>query len=187
MRIAIARFNDRISPRFDCAAAMEIVEVDDAAVTGRHKWDIDALNMNWTAMLTQRGVDVLLCGGIRRCDFFELSGRGIRVYAGLAGPADALLQAFLDDRLVPDPPWTGGGGMRAAGGRMMPRGDGTGPLGKGPGTGRGQGRCGQGRGTGKGAGQGAGQGQGIGRCGQPRGSGGGGGRVQSPSGKRKTN
>jgi len=47
----------------------------------------------------------------------------------------------------------------------MPRGDGTGPLGKGPLSGRGMGRCGDGRGMGRGAGRGRGmgQGQGMGR------------------------
>ena len=50
----------------------------------------------------------------------------------------------------------------------MPRGNGTGPTGQGPGTGQGTGRgqgagAGQGQGTGRGQGAGAGQGRGGGR------------------------
>ncbi len=55
----------------------------------------------------------------------------------------------------------------------MPRGDGTGPLGRGPMTGRGMGRGG-GVGGGRGAGRGAGRGMGAGRG---RGAGIGGGRL----------
>jgi ferredoxin len=44
----------------------------------------------------------------------------------------------------------------------MPRGDGTGPMGKGPFTGRGMGRCGDGIGMGHGRGRGCGIC--VGRC-----------------------
>ena len=96
MIIAIPIFESRISPRFDCAANLLILTAHDDEISSRE--EISLRRLPWCQrieLLIQKKVDNILCGGIRRCDFFLLSNAGINVYAGLAGEIDGVLNAFL--------------------------------------------------------------------------------------------
>jgi predicted Fe-Mo cluster-binding NifX family protein len=96
MRIAIPVFGSKISPRFDCAGHMLMVEVTDGSVAGRWMEAIEPFR--WRQQLNalkEKGVEVMLCGGIRRCDHFQLISIGVRVHAGLVGEVDDILAAFL--------------------------------------------------------------------------------------------
>jgi len=100
MRLALPKFGQRISPRFDCAARLLIVEVQGGAIQSRREESMEDLHRRYRiGLLLKRKVDVLLCGGIRRCDYFSFVNAGIDVYTGLMGEAEDILEAFLKGRI----------------------------------------------------------------------------------------
>jgi len=220
MRIAIPLFDGRVAPRFDCAQRLLVIDGgQDDAPSGHTESPLAGPPHERIRALVELGADVLICGGIDCLSASLLARYPIRVFSWVTGEADDALAAFLAGALE-------SGAIMGAGGRccgrwrfrhggllemnealppavqqkeraLMPRGDGTGPMGKGPGTGRGRGRrrgagngpAGAGRGVaqdfeqdaGQGRGQGRGQGGGGARGGQSggRGRGQGGGRGNS--------
>ncbi|HPM77891.1 MAG TPA: NifB/NifX family molybdenum-iron cluster-binding protein [bacterium] len=109
MRIAIATFQTRISPRFDCANIVWLVDLE-----GENEVARTELSLAQTppparaALLRSHDVAVLLCGGLRRCDYFDLIDQGIEVIAGLMGEAQEMLTAYRQGRLDPAPCWEPG-------------------------------------------------------------------------------
>jgi len=101
MNIAIPTFRSRVSPRFDLAAGLLIVRVQGNRVLGRGEERLDNI-YGWRRIrfLTSRNVNVVLCGGIRRCDYFAIMDSGIDVYAGLMGEIEDVLEAFLRGDIV---------------------------------------------------------------------------------------
>lgn len=121
MLVAIPAFGSRISPRFDCAPQFVFVEMEDGRVGSRREESVSHLHWRTRiALLMERKVDVLLCGGIRRCDFLFLAEAGVKVCAGLVGMVDDVLEAFTRGELSPlDPggPGFGAGRRRRGAGR----------------------------------------------------------------------
>jgi predicted Fe-Mo cluster-binding NifX family protein len=96
MRIAIPMFGARVSPRFDSAPSLLLVSASDGAVQDETVESMeDVRGSGRIELLSGHGVDVLLCGGIRRCDYFSIVAAGIEVYPGLMGEAQDVLDAFL--------------------------------------------------------------------------------------------
>ena len=144
-RVAIPLFNDEVAPRFCFARRMLVAEVVDGATTQREQ--IDVADFGWRgrlALLSQRQVTVLLCGGFNRRYLHIAEALGIFVSWGHTGPVEPLL-----DKLC-------AGDFSLAAVPMAP------DRGRGQGRGKGQGR-GQGQGQGRGQGRGRGQGQGRGQ------------------------
>ena len=103
MIIAIPIFGTRISPRFDCAVNLLIVTTRDDEISSREENSMEQLP--WCKrieILVQKEVDTVLCGGIRRCDFFLLTNAGMNVYAGLTGEVDSILHSFLAGEIIGD-------------------------------------------------------------------------------------
>jgi predicted Fe-Mo cluster-binding NifX family protein len=103
MKIAIPIFGTRISPRFDCAPSIAILECENGAVINRREVSIGKPPR--IRLLVKEKVDVLICGGIRRWDFDMLRDHGIEVYFDLCGEAEAVIRAFLNNELVPSDRW----------------------------------------------------------------------------------
>lgn len=96
MIVAIPIFGTRISPRFDCAPHAVLFDLAEGTIRDRREESI--AHLHWRSRITflvERKVDVLLCGGIRRCDFFFLAEYGIDVHPGLVGAVDDVLNAFI--------------------------------------------------------------------------------------------
>jgi len=99
-RIAIPVFGTRVSPRFDFAQRALIIDVRDKKVESRREVSFDICPIfNRRSFLLQQGVQVLLCGGIRRCDYFALADAGITVFPGLFGEVDELMEMFFNGNL----------------------------------------------------------------------------------------
>lgn len=106
MKIAISLFGEEVSPRFDCCTGLRFVEQDgveeNLALRGQSAGER-------LSEVLRRQPQVLLCGGIRRCDLFLLAASGIKVIDGLYGPASEALEACLQGTLTPtspdDPAW----------------------------------------------------------------------------------
>jgi predicted Fe-Mo cluster-binding NifX family protein len=139
MRIAIATYGEMISPRFDCASTLRVLEYSGNGQSDRREELLQLTEGDDHAgLLLRQGVTALLCGGIRRCDYQRLTAAGVEVVAGQFGPWLDVFREYLAGRLKSQPSWE--------------RPPGCGPHGRGAGQGRGQGR-GQGQGQGRGCGR----------------------------------
>jgi predicted Fe-Mo cluster-binding NifX family protein len=199
MRLALTVWKDRISPVFDVARNILVVDVEDGIAVARRSEDfVEQDPFQKIARLAELRVQTLVCGAVSRPVAGAASAYGIRMIPFVAGNVEQVIAAFLTGSLLSPtfcmPGCRGGGrrfrqmGIPRSTGRharqpvttsfgrdiLMPRGDGTGPAGKGPQSGQRRGPCqnpgqrgpGGGRrggGGGQGRGQGSGQGQGWGR------------------------
>ena len=100
MRIAIPMFNSRVSPRFDFASRMLIATIDNGEVVERREHSLTNLNpIRRSALLSELGVNVLICGGISDFSVRLLMGNGIEVIPMVAGEVEDVLNLFINDNL----------------------------------------------------------------------------------------
>jgi predicted Fe-Mo cluster-binding NifX family protein len=105
MRVAIAVWNDRVSPVFDAASRLMLVDIEDGLVRARREEVLpESFPTERAKRLTELGIEVLICGAISRQLGALVEGCGITVGPWIAGPADEVLEAYLAGRL-PDPRW----------------------------------------------------------------------------------
>ena len=198
MKMALTVWENRISPVFDAAQMLLVVEIENTKIINKHYEPFyPELPTRLAVRLAEMNVAVLICGAISEMPANILEANGIKLIPFITGDAREVIDAYVKD--VPSmPAFLMPGcshkrhrhagkrkkhGARFAHGRevtYMPRGDGTGPQGQGPRTGKGQGgsKTGKGGRRGSGANSGRGSGRGQGR-GQGRGKGGGQGRNRS--------
>ena len=132
-RIAIPTWNGRVSPVFDTASRLLVVEAGEGGECSRFETDItENFLPSKTMRLTGLGVDTLICGAISRPLAYMITTAGIKLIPWISGQVEDVLQAFLRGNLF-DTQF------------MMP--GCAGYWGKGPGGGHGQGRGRRRRGT----------------------------------------
>jgi len=181
MKMALTVWGNRISPVFDAAHKLLVVEIENTEIINkRYEPFYPELPTRLAVRLAEMNVEVLICGAISEMPANILEANGIKLIPFITGDAHEVIDAYVKD--VPFMPvflmpgcshkrhrHAGRGkkhGARFAHGREvthMPRGDGTGPQGQGPGTGKGQGGCKSGKGSrksGKNTGQRPGSGKG---------------------------
>lgn len=118
MKVALPIFGSKISPRFDCATSFLIIEIEDGKIAQQTSFAIDeAGSFHRIRFLQNQNIVTILCGGIRRCDYWRLVETGMRVYAGLIGHANKIVEAFIRNELSTEPPWErcGSRGVRKGG------------------------------------------------------------------------
>ncbi|MDY7110171.1 MAG: NifB/NifX family molybdenum-iron cluster-binding protein [Planctomycetota bacterium] len=100
MRIALPIWEDRISPVFDVAAHVLIVDADRQTERSRQERRLTAgAPHERVETLLAWGVDVLICGAISRVIEQLLRARQVRVVSRICGDVDEVLAAFLADGL----------------------------------------------------------------------------------------
>jgi predicted Fe-Mo cluster-binding NifX family protein len=96
MNIAMPVWEGRISPLFDVAGQLWVVEVENGKEKSRCQV---ALEKKWplrrVSRLVELAVTVLICGGISRSLEEALRAAGITVIAQIKGEAEQILNAFL--------------------------------------------------------------------------------------------
>ncbi|MFH1709251.1 MAG: NifB/NifX family molybdenum-iron cluster-binding protein [Planctomycetota bacterium] len=103
MKVALVLWNGRISPVFDTARNVEVLEVVDGQVTGRQEMALGPDEPNTrAARLAELGVDTLVCGAVSSLLAGVITGRGIHLIPFVAGEAAEVLAAFMAGGL-PDP------------------------------------------------------------------------------------
>lgn len=96
MKIAVPVFRGRISPVFDWATRLLVVETDSDCETCREVRTLQEAQLAARAIrLAEMGVDVLLCGGISGSMRSLVEIRGVRVVPWIAGEVEEVLKAFL--------------------------------------------------------------------------------------------
>jgi predicted Fe-Mo cluster-binding NifX family protein len=102
MKVAIPTFGPRVSPRFDYAPGLLLINLEDGKVVGSERFSLQAWDrFQRLQKLRELGVQTLICGGIDGNSAQILSDYGIRVIAWVAGEADEAIQFFLEGKLRP--------------------------------------------------------------------------------------
>ncbi len=176
MRIALTVWEDRISPVFDAATTLLIVDLVEEGLTDRHLATLPRRGSAQQAgILKQLGVSILICGAISEGHANNIAFSGIELIPFISGKTENILEAFASgEPIIPAFSMPGCGGpcrrrmMKHEEVMNMPKKDGTGPAGKGPATGKARGGCRSGKVGGKGRGPGRGQGRKSGQNQDPR-------------------
>ncbi len=185
MKIALTIWGDRISPVFDAANTLLVVDIENGDVVDRRTTPFDPARASRLAeMLRQMDVSTLVCGAISEGHANRVSVGGIQLIPFVSGQTERILTVLASGKPIIPTFSMPGCRRRHRGGNdrypyftaskevtEMPKGDGKGPLGRGPGSGRSRGPCKTGTGsvsgnerrTGRGRGRKNGGGQGTGR------------------------
>ena len=100
MKVAIALFGTRVSPRFDCAPAFRVVETDHGEIRDTRDMDTDGHDvLNRIKRLIESGVNVVICGGIDEFSASQLRHHRIEIYAWITGQADDALNCLIKGQL----------------------------------------------------------------------------------------
>jgi predicted Fe-Mo cluster-binding NifX family protein len=100
MKVAIAHWQDRISPVFDVADRLFLLDVEDGREVRRESLRLASRNpLNRAKELSELGVDVVLCGAVSLTLEEALIGNGIRVIGFLGGELENIIGVFLHGEL----------------------------------------------------------------------------------------
>ena len=100
MKIAIPAFHSKVSPRFDTAQELVLLEVIDGNVINRERQPLQAHSAaGKIRKLLEQGVDTLICGGIDRLSRQQIGFNHIDVYSWVTGEIDDAVSCFLCDGL----------------------------------------------------------------------------------------
>jgi predicted Fe-Mo cluster-binding NifX family protein len=101
MRIAIPVWNEKVSPVFDTAVRVLVLEYEDSQEVSRSETFLDGQDLySRCNRLKALGVDILICGAISKCYYIMLcKSAGIQVIPWVSGPVKEILAAFLDGNL----------------------------------------------------------------------------------------
>ena len=101
MRVAIPTWSGRVSPVFDVAKHLLLVDLDGEAEAGRQEAAVEETELGArTRRMAQLGVNVLICGAISMPLEAMLVSAGVRVIPHTCGTVEEVLQAFASGRLT---------------------------------------------------------------------------------------
>jgi len=100
MKIAIPTWNGRVSPVFDTASRLLVVEIKEDSEIARFETDISEHFLPSKSMrLTGLGIDTLICGAISRPFASIITTAGITLIPWISGQVEEVVQAFLTSTL----------------------------------------------------------------------------------------
>lgn len=100
MRVAVPVWGSRVSPVFDAAGELLVIDYTDDQETSRHLVELPAGSVSGriNAVHDSR-IEILLCGAISRPLLDMLLAEGVSVTPFLSGEIESLLEARLADHL----------------------------------------------------------------------------------------
>ena len=103
MKVAIPIRNGRISPVFDAASRLILVEFESGVPTGRSEFSIkESGNGARVEMLQNLGVSTLICGAISNHIARIVERCGIELLPWVVGDIDDVIDAYCSDSLGTD-------------------------------------------------------------------------------------
>lgn len=104
MKIAVTYENEEIFQHFGHTTQFKVYEVQEGKIVKADVIDTNGSGHGALAgMLSDMGVDVLICGGIGGGAQMALAQAGIELYGGVRGNADDAVIAFVAGELNYDP------------------------------------------------------------------------------------
>jgi predicted Fe-Mo cluster-binding NifX family protein len=101
MKIAIAHWQDRISPVFDVSDKLCLIHIEDGKEVEREERILASRDpFSRAREVSGLGVDVLICGAVSRVLEMALAGAGVRVAGFICGDLQTVLSAFLCGQLA---------------------------------------------------------------------------------------
>jgi len=100
MRIAIPLWQGRVSPVFDEANRILLVDISNKREKCRCEESMAVQNpFERAKLLPHLGVDLLICGMISQIQQTALASTGIRIIPHICGSMEEVIAAFLDGRI----------------------------------------------------------------------------------------
>jgi len=100
MKIAIALFGNKVSPRFDLSPKLWIIQEENGEVVHQEKISLEGLTiLQRIEKLHLNGITKLICGGIHDFSMNQLRNMGIAVFHNVMGEAELALLNFLKGEL----------------------------------------------------------------------------------------
>lgn len=104
MKIAVTYEEGKVFQHFGHTEHFKFYEVEDGKITTSQVVDTNGSGHGALAgLLAENHVDVLICGGIGGGAQAALAEAGIKLYGGVTGEADQVVEAFLKEELQYDP------------------------------------------------------------------------------------
>jgi len=104
MKIAVTYENEEIFQHFGHTAQFKVYDVQDSAIVSSEVIDTNGSGHGALAgLLSELGVDVLICGGIGGGAQMALMQAGIKLFGGVRGNADDAVAACIAGTLSYDP------------------------------------------------------------------------------------
>ena len=99
-KVVIPLFNQRVSPRFDCARGFLLASVENGEMVAcRNLSAAGWARRERIEKLIALGIDILICGGIDKHSARLLSRYHVRLYTWVTGMAEDALRSFLKGEL----------------------------------------------------------------------------------------
>ena len=101
MKVAVPTLAGRVSPVFDVARSLTVVDVEGDMEVGRGAAILEETEPAPRARrVAQLGVNVLICGAVSMPLEAMLVSAGVQVILHVCGPVEEVLQAFVSGRLT---------------------------------------------------------------------------------------
>jgi predicted Fe-Mo cluster-binding NifX family protein len=99
MRVAISTWKGRISPVFDVARTLLILEIAEGEIVEKCEQSIGDSPAVRIEKIAEAGVQALLCGAISQSLAEMLAARGVKVVPFISGDVDEVVRAYVDGKL----------------------------------------------------------------------------------------
>ena len=100
MRIAVPIWEDKISPVFDTALKLLVVEIKDMREESRFVYHIDENDLSQKChRIRKLNLDTLICGAVSQVFLQMLLASGLDVIQEISGPAEDVLKAYLNGNI----------------------------------------------------------------------------------------
>lgn len=104
MRIGVTYENGQVFQHFGHTEQFKLYDVENGEIKNTQVVDTNGQGHGALAsFLTDADVDILLCGGIGGGAKTALSEAGIKLFGGVSGNADEVVNAFIDGKIAYNP------------------------------------------------------------------------------------
>jgi predicted Fe-Mo cluster-binding NifX family protein len=101
MRIAMPYWLGRVSPVFDVADCMLVIDIEDGRETKREQRALFGSDpFERAKQIRGAGVDLLICGALSKTLETAISGRGVEVMGFICGDVEEVIEAFKEGCLA---------------------------------------------------------------------------------------
>lgn len=101
MKVAMTVWGNRISPVFDSAQTILLADIDGGEVVAEQREFLPRMVAAGLArMISEKGIDVLICGAISERPAEIIQQSGIRLLSFVGGSADDFLSTYASGRSI---------------------------------------------------------------------------------------